>query len=176
MPVSIFEETLTGGHPNSLGNTVAVVDQVLKDKSKLKELYNTYSSDDEVVRLRVSSAMKRVCKERPEWVADFLDGLLSDISMIDQASTKWTLSTLFTLLDEHMSPKQRARAIEIMKHNLHYDDWIVQNTTAEALLYFSKQDETLAKWLKQELRQLTSSRHKSVRRRAKKYLEEFGHI
>ena len=29
MTVSRFESPLTGGHPNSLGNTVSVVDEVL---------------------------------------------------------------------------------------------------------------------------------------------------
>ncbi len=66
--VSIFEDTLTGGHHNSLGNTVAVAEQVNADRSLLPELIATYASDDEVVRLRVSSALKRVAWEHPEWI------------------------------------------------------------------------------------------------------------
>jgi len=52
--VSIFEDTLTGGHHNSLGNTLVVADQVNADHSLLPDLIATYASDDEVVRLRVS--------------------------------------------------------------------------------------------------------------------------
>lgn len=55
-----FEAVLTGGHPNSLGRTVEVVDVVLADRAKLAQLYACYFSEDEVVRLRFSSAMKRV--------------------------------------------------------------------------------------------------------------------
>jgi hypothetical protein len=170
MAINRIEEMLSGGHPNSLGNTVQVVDEILKNKRKLNELYKCYKSPDAVVRLRVSSAMKRVCKAHPDWVAGYLDGLLTDISRIDQASTKWTLATLFMLLDEYMDEKQRQQAIAILKKNLYYDDWIVQNTTSEVLAHFAIGSADLKRWLQPELQKLTSSRHNSVRRRAEKLL------
>lgn len=37
-----FEVMLTGGHPNSLGRTVAVVELVLADRGRLGELYDCY--------------------------------------------------------------------------------------------------------------------------------------
>ena len=58
-----IEQTLTGGHPNSLGNTVEVVNMILSDHSHFQELFECYFSDNEVVRLRVSNAMKRIFKE-----------------------------------------------------------------------------------------------------------------
>lgn len=81
--INEFEEQLTGGHPNSLGNTIALVDAVLADKHLLDELYQCYFSEDKVVRLRVSNAMKRICREHPEWLAPYMDGLISDISKIN---------------------------------------------------------------------------------------------
>ena len=60
-----FEERLTGGHPNSLGNTIEVVEEVLQHHEAFDELFNCYFSTDEVVRLRVSNAMRRVYKEAP---------------------------------------------------------------------------------------------------------------
>ena len=170
MSVSRFETPLSGGHPNSLGNSVRVVDEVLADRTLLAELVACYRSDDAVVRLRVSSAVKRVARQRPEWVAAHLDDLLGWVAEIDQASTKWTLSTLFVLLDDHMTPQQREAAIALMQANLHFDDWIVQNTTAESLAYFARQRPELATWLVPELKTLTGSRHKSVRGRAQKLL------
>ncbi len=96
------------------------------------------------------------------------------VAQIDQASTKWTLSTLFVLLDTHMTPPQRDAAIALMQANLHYDDWIVQNTTAESLAHFAGQRPELAAWLVPEQRVLTSSRHTSVRGRAAKLLAAHG--
>jgi hypothetical protein len=34
-----FEEMLTGGHPNSLGRTIEVVDIVLSNPARLSDLY-----------------------------------------------------------------------------------------------------------------------------------------
>lgn len=55
-----FEAMLSGGHPNSLGRTVEVVAKVLERPERFEELFRCYQSDDAVVRLRTSSAMKRV--------------------------------------------------------------------------------------------------------------------
>lgn len=173
MPINNYETLLTGGHPNSLGNTIQVVDDVLTSEDKLKDLYDCYQSEDEVVRLRVSNAMKRVCKIHPERVAKYLDDLINKTSNINQASTKWTLSTLFMWLDNYMSDKQRSSAIAVMKINIHYDDWIVQNTTSESLAHFAKNDDSLKIWLIPELETLTKSRHKSVARRAEKLINSF---
>ncbi len=51
---------LTGGHPNSLGRTKEVVEMVLADPDRFDELFGCYASEDEVVRLRTSNAVKRV--------------------------------------------------------------------------------------------------------------------
>lgn len=78
---------LSGGLPNSLGRTLEVVEAVLADRSRLRDLYGCYFSTDEVVRLRVSSAMKRVTIEHPDWTMEFIDGLQSKVAAIDQPST-----------------------------------------------------------------------------------------
>ena len=174
MPVSRFETPLTGGHPNLLGNTVSVADEVLADRALLPELVACYRSDDPVVRLRVSSAVKRVAQQRPEWVAAHLDDLLGWVAQIDQASTKWTLAILYVMLDAHLTPPQREAAIAIMQANLHYPDWIVQNTTAESLAHFARQRPELAAWLVPELQTLTGSQWTSVRGRAHKLLARLG--
>ena len=41
-----FETRLSGGHPNSLGDTVKVVEEVLKQPKRFKELFDCYLSDD----------------------------------------------------------------------------------------------------------------------------------
>jgi hypothetical protein len=174
MYINKYEELLTGGHPNSLGNTIQVVDDILTDEKKLKELVECWKSEDELVRLRVQNGVKRVAKEKPEWVAKFIPDLLSWITKIDQASTKWCLSTLYMWLDKYMTKEQQIVAIKVMRSNLHYDDWIVQNTTSESLAHYAKNDDNLRKWLMPELEILTKSRHKSVARRAQKLINNLG--
>lgn len=166
-----FETMLTGGHPNSLGRTVEVVDAVLADRSSLAQLYACYFSEDEVVRLRVSSAMKRVAREHPDWTIEFMDGLQSEVAAIDQASAQWTLALLFDLTRELQTSEQRARSVDIMKHNLaQHDDWIVLNNSMQVLHEWSLDDPALADWLTPHLERLAFERRKSVAGRAAKLL------
>lgn len=166
---------LSGGHPNSLGRTLDVVDVVLADRSRLDDLYRCYFSDDEVVRLRVSSAMKRVTIEHPDWTLGPIDGLQSEVAAIDQASTQWTLALLFDLMVELMSPQQRSRAVEIMQDNLaQHSDWIVLNNSMKVLGKWAQADPGLAEWLLPHARRLTHDDRKSVAANARKLLNQLG--
>lgn len=166
-----FETMLTGGHPNSLGRTIEVVDIVLADRARFADLYQCYFSNDEVVRLRVSNGVRRVTVEHPEWTMDFMDGLQSDVAAIEQASTQWTLAKLFEMTHHLMSEPQKARALDIMKHNLaHHDDWIVLNNSMQVLSEWDAADKELKIWLKPHLERLTKDTRKSVKSRATKYL------
>ena len=53
-----YESELTGGHPNSLGNTIKVVEHVIVKKNRINSLIKCYSSTDQIVRLRTSNAFK----------------------------------------------------------------------------------------------------------------------
>ena len=168
-----FEERLKGGHPNSLGNTVEVVEQVLREPKFFNELFHCYFSTDEVVRLRTSNAMKRICKEQKELLVPYIDRLLTEIADIDQASTQWTLSQLFAMLNKEMSKEQIDRATNIMKTNLeNHTDWIVLNTTMDTLGKWSKNNPALKNWLIPNLERLKSDKRKSVSGRASKILAQ----
>ena len=170
-----FESMLTGGHPNSLGRTEEVTEIVLNDQTQLDELYHCYFSQDEVVRLRTSGAIKRVCIAQPDWLVPYLDRFLTVIANIDQASTQWTLVLLFNMLQDRMTAEQKAAAQKHMQHNLkHHKDWIVLNNTMQVLAEWSAEDAQLREWLIPELERLTEETRKSVANRAKKLLKSFA--
>ncbi|MGJ3249376.1 MAG: hypothetical protein ACFE0I_25300 [Elainellaceae cyanobacterium] len=164
-----FEEMLTGGHPNSLGRTIEVVDIVLANSARLSDLYNCYFSADEIVRLRTSNAIKRISLENPEWLIPYIDKLISEISNINQPSAQWTLANLFQTLSGFMSESQRNNAKRILQKNLEtYTDWIVLNNTMDTLGKWAKKDSTLKEWLLPHLERLAHDHRKSVAGRAKK--------
>lgn len=166
-----FEPMLTGGHPNSLGRTEEVVDLVLADRGRLADLYECYFSADDVVRLRVSSAMKRVTIAHPDWMMDFMDRLQDDVAAIGQASTQWTLALVFDLTRDLLSDEQRSRAIEIMQKNLaEHDDWIVLNNSMKVLGAWADHDEDLRSWLRPHAQRLAEDPRKSVASNARKLL------
>lgn len=170
-----FEDMLTGGHPNSLGRTIEVVDTVLANPERLEDLYQCYFSDDEVVRLRTSNAMKRVTREHADWLVPYIDRLTDEISKIDQASTQWTLANLFDLLESYMSAEQKQKGQAIMQHNLaSHTDWIVLNNSMQVLADWSKSDPELQKWLLPHLERLSTDGRKSVAKRATKLLAKLS--
>lgn len=170
-----FEERLTGGHPNSLGNTIEVVDEVLANESLFEELFNCYFSKDEIVRLRVSNAMRRICTVKPDFLLPYLDRFLGDIAQIDQPSTKWTLAILYKMLAPHFSEEQLEKAKSIIKHNLETEsDWIVLNNSMETLALWGKEDDSLNNWLLPHLQKLSQDGRKSVAKRALKYLSQMN--
>lgn len=170
-----FEEMLAGGHPNSLGRTVEVVDAVFARPSRLPELYGCYFSADEVVRLRTSSALKRVCAERPEWLLPYVDGLLRDVARIDQPSAQWTLAQLMESLHDRLTAEQKSQAVRVLQRNLRTSsDWIVLNTTMKTLGGWAHQDEELRSWLEPHLLRLAQDGRKSVANKARKLRAELA--
>ncbi|MEZ4591593.1 MAG: hypothetical protein R3D55_10710 [Chloroflexota bacterium] len=168
-----FEAMLTGGHPNSLGRTVEVVEIVLADRTRLGELYACYQSDDEVVRLRTSNGLKRISREKPAWLVPLIDGFLTEIAALDQASAQWTLADLCQTLAPHMTPAQRQQAEAVLKRNLaHHHDWIVLNQTMKTLGAWAKTDEALKQWLVPQLERLSGDGRKSVAKTAAKTLKK----
>ena len=133
--------------------------------------FECYFSDDEVVRLRTSNAMKRLCKEDQGLLLPYLDRFLDEVSEIDQASTQWTLAQLFGMLEPTMSDQQIKTAKNIMKRNLaEHDDWIVLNQTMDTLAKWAKNDEALQSWIVPHLQRLKDDERKSVARKAEKSL------
>jgi hypothetical protein len=168
-----IEQRLSGGHPNSLGNTVEVVEEVLINPKQLQELFNCYFSDNKVVRLRVSNAMKRIANRNKALLITYLPRLLEDISKIDQDSTRWTLAQLFDTYTEEMDGDQRLAATQIMKGNLlKSDDWIVQNTTMSTLGKWAMKDLALKSWLVPYLERKRNDQRKSVKNKASNTLEK----
>ena len=88
--VMSFEKSLKGSHPNSLGNTLEVVDAVLGNINKMEDLYLCYESDDETVRLRTSNAFMRIFRAKPDLFKKWKKRFIKEIAEIDQPYAKWT--------------------------------------------------------------------------------------
>ena len=86
--VMSFEQSLKGGHPNSLGNTLEVVDTVLGNTDKVEDLFLCYQSDDETVRLRTSNAFKRIFRAKPDLFKKWKKRFIKEVAEIDLPSAK----------------------------------------------------------------------------------------
>ncbi|WP_434993788.1 hypothetical protein [Arthrobacter sp. Ld5] len=163
-----IERMLSGGHPNSMGRTVEVVELVAADRSRLQELFDCYGSEDPVVRLRTSSAFKRLEAARHEWLVPFADRLIDDVGTLDQPSAQWTLAKLFLRLTADLTPDQRDRATLLLQRNLEREhDWVVLINTMETLSAWSDGDPALRAWLDPQLERLAEDPRTSVAERAR---------
>ncbi|MEO0636019.1 MAG: hypothetical protein AAFY73_05170 [Pseudomonadota bacterium] len=170
-----FETMLTGGHPNSLGSTIEVVEITLVSPDRFEELFNCYRSEDAIVRLRTSNAMRRVEAERHDLLVHYIDRFIHEIGALDQPSAQWTLAVLFRLLERDMTEHQRTKALAVMKRNLaEHDDWIVLNNSIETLTLWALDDGVLADWLRPHLERLKADPRKSVAARARKFAAKLG--
>lgn len=162
---------LSGGDPRSLGRTSEVIDLVGQDHQKLAELFECLFSADEIVRMRAGDAVEKICRQQPGLLSPYKQKLLEDVSKIDQPSIQWHLAQMFLELD--LTKEETTRAIKIMKRNLEQStDWIVLNTTLQALFELLPARASLKKYLLKQLPELTESRHNSVARRAKKIADK----
>jgi HEAT repeat protein len=173
--VSVFEDALTGGHHNSLGNTVAVAEQVNADRSLLPELINTYASEDEVVRLRVSSALKRVAWEHPDWIHAEIDSIMEWVERLQQPSAQWSVGQMLLAIGPRLSTAERDRAVALMKSHIESSsDWIVLNHTMETLAQWAVEDPELEAWLVPHLSVFATDSRKSIAKRAQRLLGKLG--
>ena len=125
-----------GGKKNTLGRAEEVVQIVLADQSRLDELYECLFEDDAWLRMRAIDALEKVCRAHPEWLEPYVERLLGEVAVIDQASVHWHLAEVFRAIE--LTPDQRKQAITLMKRNIGNSsaDWIVASNTMETLARF----------------------------------------
>jgi HEAT repeat protein len=167
-----FEQTLSGGHPNSLGNTEHVVREVQRSEDLLEPLFRTLRSDDPVVRMRAGDALEKVCREHPEWFSARF-GDVRSMGAIDQPSVQWHTAQILTHLD--LNPAQRQWGLRWLWRTLERtDDWIVISETLTALAGFASTSPALKPRLAAALRKHSTDRRPAVARRAAKLQDQLG--
>lgn len=179
MVVNDFTKLLSGGHPNSLGNTEEVVAIILQDLSKAASLYDLYRSDDEVVRLRVSSCFKRIFIQSPSVFDSYIDRFLSEVANINQASAKWTVAKIVGDGLKRLTKTQEVKAKSVLLGFLeNQDDWIVLNlsliTLSKLYLKSKKKDDWLKLKITPLLKKLSKDNRASVKKNAIKTIAEFS--
>ena len=166
-----FTDMLKGGHPNSLGRTMEVVEVVLHDQSRLEELFGCLADSDELIRMRAGDALEKVCREQRGWFVPQVDRLLGEVGAIEQPSVQWHVAQILDHLRGDLADDQTKRAKKLLKRNLtRSHDWIVLNVTMDVLVGWAEDDAALARWLMPELERLSTDERKSVAKRASRRL------
>jgi len=169
-----FRKQLSGGDQRTLGDVDLVVSAVATQPQRLDELISCVTdSSDEIVRMRASDALEKVCRVRPALLDPHVALLLGEMSKIDQPSVRWHVAQMLGLVE--LSPQERGRAALLLCTNLEESsDWIVLNYSLDSLAVLARQDPQLVPDLLGYLRQFQGSNYKSLSSRANKLLAEFA--
>ena len=163
---------LTGGHPNSLGRTLDVVDTVLAEPGRLAELYDCCLDDDDIVRLRAFNGIRRVFNARPDWFDDYAERFLTEIAATGKPVARWTSAQIFLELQDRLSADQRRRATDILIDTLNAEsDWIALNMSMKTLEHWAKADRSYVGRIERRVRELADEKRKSVANGARKLLK-----
>lgn len=133
-----FAELLqVGGRSNSLGRAAEVVDAVVADPARLRELLDCVHDEDAWVRMRAVDAVEKVCRVDPSLLDPFVDELLTTWTTRDQASVQWHLAQV--LRQVSLSGEQHDRAVSwlVARVATTHVDWIVAVEVLRTLLGFA---------------------------------------
>jgi hypothetical protein len=171
MAETFVEMLVVGGKSNSLGRADEVIELVLRDKSRLDELYDCLSDEDPWIRMRAADALEKVCREHPDWLQPYIDRFSAELATSNQPSIQWHLAQIYRQVD--LTDEQRNLAIGWLKQLLSSKevDWIVAANAMDTLFRFNQARFVSTPELTALLNIQRQHRSKSVVRRANKWLE-----
>jgi hypothetical protein len=108
-----IEALLTGGNPRSLRNADIVISAAFRQPERLEELVQCVFSADEIVRMRASDALEKVCRAHHGLLQRFVPRLLGEMSLIEQPSVQWHLAQILT--EVRLDEREQAEAIAILE-------------------------------------------------------------
>jgi len=139
MSENFIDMLSVGGKSNSLGRAAEVIELVLRDTSRLDELYNCLFSDDAWVRMRAADALEKICRQHPDWLQPYIDKFPDELATSPRASIQWHLAQIYSQVE--LTDSQRDFAVRWLEHLLATKDvdWIVAANAMDALAKFTKE-------------------------------------
>ncbi len=171
--VSNLRNKLTGGNRTSIGDSQAVIQDVLLSPNKLKEIYSLFFDDDPVVVMRSSYIAMKVAEVNPATVKPFKKSLLADLEKFKQQELRWHIPQLLVHLS--LVPTEKRKAYSIIMSWAETDkSKIVAYYALQTAADFAETDPNLLENFIPRLRKLNESGAKSVSNRCKKIAKQLN--
>ena len=166
-----FKETLSGGTRTSVGEADKVIQQLLKNATKLNEIYGLFLDEDPVVAMRASYVAMKVAEQSPQSVNVFAKDVLKNLDLYVQQEVRWHIPQL--LVHMELSKAQRKRAYEVVMSWAETDkSKIVGYYGFQAAADFAELDEQLLQDFIPRIRKANKSGAKSIQNRCKKIAKQ----
>lgn len=170
-----FYKMLTvGGKTNSLGRASEVIEMVLRDRTRLEELYDCLFREDGWARMRAADAIEKICRQHPDWLLPYIDRMQKDLSASSQPSIQWHLAEIY--IQVKLTDSQKKFAIDWLSNSISSEDvdWIVSANSMKALAYFNKNGDFPTDKLLPLLKVQQKHKSNAVVKRANKLLSELS--
>lgn len=165
---------MEGGHANSLGRVNDVIELVLRDKSRLDELYNCLFHDDAWVRMRAADTLEKICRTHPDWLVSYIDRIQKELSASTQASIRWHVAQIYEQVPLTDKQKEHAQTWLASLLSGKDADWIVAANAMDTLVKFTKEGSFPVNEAIKLLKVQQHHKSNAVVRRATKLLAELS--
>ncbi|MGQ9366064.1 ACT domain-containing protein [Azospirillum sp. A39] len=102
---------LLRGDRRTVGESPSVAEEVAAEPALVPELVDCLFHADAGVRMRAADALERVSRTRPRAVDPFLDRLLDEAALLDQAEVRWHVAQILPRLSLDEGRRWRAAAL-----------------------------------------------------------------
>ncbi len=123
---------LKGGDLRSKGQSEEVIADILKHPYLFGEVFDGMLHDDPVVRMRVADAIEKVSRLHPEYLKDYKQRLIYEVSRIEQQEVRWHVAQMFSWLEKSSSNIVRVNSMQTLS-NLAEDDRELRSLVLEKL-------------------------------------------
>ena len=159
---------LQGTDGRSIGRSEEVVGDVLADPSQFRVVFDAMLVPDPVVRVRAADAVQKITRRRPDLLQGLENRVLFDLAATGQPEVRWHVAQLAPRLA--LTPRQRARAITMLRGLIDDDSRIVRTCAMRALADLAEHDEQMRRWVRPLLAELTRTGTPAMRSRGRKLL------
>ncbi len=170
-------ERLALGNPRSLGETNAVVRELLSkalaDPAPIAELVRCFKSPDPLVQSRAANALRKIAAARPGSLDAHSRQILNAARTSSALHARWNLTLLLGMVT--LNGPVRAAAVDLLLDGLQSGSALERTFAMQALANLATDNAPLRARLIPILEQLTATGTAAMRARGKKLLRALRH-
>lgn len=147
-----------------------MVQLVLRQPRRFRELVECLWSDDAVVRMRAADAAEKVSAEKPQLLGRYRRELLGLLCEAEQTELRWHLAAMVPRL--RLTAGERRRAVEALRRYLDDRSSIVKTFALQGLAELARDGAGFGYQVKELLEKAARSGTAAMKARARKLLKE----
>lgn len=160
---------LSGGDLRSIGESEAVVKEVVKNPALLAKVFAGLRGRDPVVRMRAADVVEKATRTRPELLRRWKRDLLGSIAEREDKEVRWHIAQMLPRLK--LTSTERSRAVSILLGYLKDDSSLVRTFSMQALADLATQDERLLREVKPLLQRAARAGTPAMKSRGRRLLK-----